>query len=81
MTCKQEEPREGVEMIKLENLIKRAAKIMNGDRRAAKIEEMMIKAYEAGRADAIKDIVITLTDDMINSDHIDAIELINANAC
>lgn len=68
-------------MIKIENLIKRASKIMGGDRRTQRIEEMMIKAYEAGRADAIKDIVITLTDDMINSDHIDAIELINANAC
>lgn len=68
-------------MIKLENLIKRAAKIMNGDRRAAKIEEMMINAYEAGRRDAIKDIVITLEDDMINVDHSLAIELINANAC
>lgn len=68
-------------MIKLENLIKRASKIMGGDRRAAKIEELMIKAYEAGRADAINDVLITLYDDMINSDHIDAIELINTNAC
>lgn len=67
-------------MIKLENLIKRAAKIMHGDRRAAKIEDMIMKAYEAGRQDAIKDVLITLYDDMINSDHIDAIELINANA-
>lgn len=68
-------------MIKLENLIKRAAKIMNGDARAARMEAVIMAAYEAGRRDAIKDIVITLTDDMINSDHIDAIELINANAC
>lgn len=68
-------------MIKLENLIKRASKIMGGDRRTQRIEDLMIQAYEAGRRDAIKDVVITLTDDMINDDHAAAIELINANAC
>lgn len=63
----------------IENLIKRMTKIMGGDRRTAKMEELMIKAYELGRQAAIKDIVITLEDDMINDDHSKAIEIITAN--
>jgi hypothetical protein len=68
-------------MIKLNQIISQATKIMGRDRRTSRVEALIMAAYEAGRADAIKDIVITLEDDMINSDHIDAIELINANAC
>lgn len=63
----------------IERITSRVAKIMNGDKRAAKIEDMIMQAYEAGRQDAIKDIVITLTDDMINDDHSAAIQMINAN--
>lgn len=63
----------------IENLIKRMTKVMGGDRRTAKMEELMIKAYELGRQAAIKDIVITLEDDMINDDHSKAIEIITAN--
>lgn len=66
-------------MTSIENLIKRAAKIMGGDRRTAKMEDLIMKAYELGRQAAIRDITITLTDDMINDDHAAAIELINAN--
>lgn len=67
-------------MTSIENLIKRMTKIMGGDRRTAKMEDLMLQAYEAGRRDAIKDVLITLYDDMRNANHIDAIELINANA-
>ena len=63
----------------IENLISRMTKIMGGDKRNARIEDLMLKAYEAGRRDAVKDVVITLEDDMINDDHSAAIELITAN--
>lgn len=57
----------------------RVAKIMNGDKRAGKIEDLIMQAFEAGRQDGIKDVMITLTDDMINADHSAAIQMINAN--
>lgn len=63
----------------IDTLITRTAKIMGGDRRTARMQELIMKAYEAGRQDAIKDVMITLTDDMINDDHAAALELINAN--
>ena len=63
----------------IQNLITRARKIAGTHDKAARIEDMMIKAYEAGRRDAVKDLRITLEDDMINDDHSAALELINAN--
>lgn len=66
-------------MIKLEQIISRAIKIMGGDRRTARLEELIMAAYAAGQADRTKDIMITLADDMANDDHAAAIELINAN--
>lgn len=61
----------------IEQILSRVAKIMNGDRRAGKMEDMILKAYEAGRQSAVRDIAITLEDD--TDDHAAAIELINAN--
>lgn len=66
-------------MIKLEQIISRAIKIMGGDRRTARLEALIMAAYAAGQADRTKDIMITLADDMANDDHAAAIELINAN--
>lgn len=66
-------------MITITQIVSRVAKIMNGDRRAARIEDMILKAYEAGRRDGVADVRTTLYDDMINADHIAAIEIIDAN--
>ena len=63
----------------IEKLITRARKIAGTADKAARIERIMEDAYEAGRRAAIKDIVITLEDDMANDDHTAAIEIITAN--
>lgn len=63
----------------IDRIMARAAKITGSDKTRRQVENLIMQAYEAGRRDAIKDVVITLEDDMINDDHAAAIELINAN--
>jgi len=64
------------------NLINRGRKIAGTADKAARVERLIMEAYEAGRKDAIKDVAITLADDMINSRHLEhmgALDMINAN--
>jgi hypothetical protein len=63
----------------IEKLITRARKVAGTDAKARRFEALMEQAYEAGRQAAIRDITITLEDDMINDDHTAAIEVITAN--
>ena len=60
-------------------LIARGRKVAGTADKAARIEDLITQAYEAGRRDAVKDVLITLYDDMANSDHRDALDLISAN--
>lgn len=62
----------------LEQIISRATKIMGGDRRTAKIEELLQAAFEAGERNAARNIRMTLEDDH-GTDHSEAIEIITAN--
>lgn len=63
----------------IEKLITRARKVAGTEAKARRMEALMEQAFEAGRQAAIKDITITLEDDMVNDDHAAAIELITAN--
>lgn len=65
-------------MITITQIISRVAKIMNGDRRAARIEDMILKAYEAGRRDGVADVRMTLEDDC-TATHSSALLIIAAN--
>jgi hypothetical protein len=63
-------------------LITRARKIAGTPDKAARMEDLMAQAYQAGRRAAIQDILITLDDDMLTDQHLDhlgATQMIRAN--
>jgi hypothetical protein len=67
----------------IDRIITRARKISGTADKAARMERLILEAYAAGRQDAIKDVVITLQDDMITErhlNHLDAVDMIQANS-
>lgn len=66
-------------MTTIDRIIAKARKITGSDKTRRHLESLIEQAYEAGRQAAIKDITITLEDDMINDDHSKALEILSAN--
>ena len=66
-------------MTTIDRIIAKVQKITGSDKTRRHIENLIEQAYEAGRQAAIKDITITLEDDMANDDHSKALEILSAN--
>lgn len=69
-------------MTLIDRLITRARKIAGTPDKAARIEDLLTQAYEAGRRSAVTDIVMTLEDDMLTDQHLDhmgALDMIRSN--
>jgi hypothetical protein len=65
-------------MTTIDRIIAKVQKITGSAKTRNHVESLVMAAYEAGRKSAITDIRMTLEDDT-DSDHTDALEVIEAN--
>jgi hypothetical protein len=66
----------------IDRIIRRGTKVNGSAKTRAHIENLIMAAYEAGRADMRADILANLTDDMLTEvhlDHMGAVDIIRSN--
>lgn len=66
----------------IDRIIRRGTKVNGSAKTRAHIENLIMAAYEAGRADMKADILANLTDDMLTEvhlDHMGAVDIIRSN--
>lgn len=66
----------------IDRIIGRASKVNGSAKTRAHIENLIMLAYEAGRADMKADILANLTDDMLTEvhlDHMGAVDIVRNN--
>lgn len=66
----------------IDRIIRRGTKVNGSAKTRAHIENLIMAAYEAGRADMKADILANLTDDMLTEvhlDHMGAVDMIRSN--